>query len=334
MDDESTEITESTDALRAELDRSILQESPKFDAVEVSELAGVTIDLTRRLWRALGFPDAGGEPAFTPNDVKALRQITEASDLGLDEDTLVRMTRALGSTMSRLADWEISNLVAAFAANDELDPDLDSRLQLAITMVKQITPRFEDLLVYAWRRHLVAAVARTEALVPEIEESQVVATIGFADLVSFTSTTNDLDENEIGDLVEVFESRCGDVVAARRGRVIKSLGDSVLFVADNASDAVNIAWDIVGVIGGDARLPDVRVGLATGPSVMRMGDVYGPAVNLAARLTTVARRNRVIVDEATAELLPADRFEWRALPARPIRGFGDISPVAVRRVRD
>jgi adenylate cyclase len=64
---------------------------------------------------------------------------------------------------------------------------------------------------------------------------------------------------------------------------------------------------------------------------MRMGDVYGAPVNLASRLTTVARRNRVISDGQTAAALPTELFEARVLPARPMRGFGDVEPVAVRR---
>ncbi len=86
--------------------------------------------------------------------------------------------------------------------------------------------------------------------------------------------------------------------------MVKTLGDSVLFMAPTPADGVEIAWDIVRVIGGDPRLPDVRAGVVTGSVVLRMGDVYGPAVNLAARLTGVARRNRVITDTHTAERLP------------------------------
>lgn len=321
------------EALRARLDRAILRAQPEFDSVEVSQRAGVEPDLARRLWRALGFPDAGGEAVFTEADVDAVRKMSGAAEQGLDLDTLVRMTRAVGTTMSRLADWEIGNLIGAFDLTNPTPAELTERLRAAAALVEQINPLFEELLVYSWRRHLVAAVARAEALVPEVDETEVVTTVGFADLVSFTSTTNALDEDEIGDLVEIFESRCADVVSARRGRVIKSLGDSVLFVADRAEDAVHIAWDIVSVIGGDHRLPDVRVGIATGPSVFRMGDVYGPSVNLAARLTQVARRNRVIIDRATGAALPAETFELRVLPARAMRGFGDIEPVAVRRTR-
>jgi adenylate cyclase len=87
------------------------------------------------------------------------------------------------------------------------------------------------------------------------------------------------------------------------------------------------------MIGDDKRLPDVHVGLATGPVALRFGDVFGPPVNMAARLVNVARRNRVIVDQATADLLSEDAYDTRALPARPIRGFGVVEPVAVRRLR-
>ena len=156
-------------------------------------------------------------------------------------------------------------------------------------------------------------------------------TVGFADIVSFTALSNRLSEERIGDLVELFESRCSDVVASQHGRVIKSIGDSVLFVNDDPVRAYDTAEGIINVIGRDSRMPDVRLGLASGAVVMRLGDVFGPPVNLAARLTAVARRNRVIIDAATADLLPDDEFETRVLPGRPVRGFGVVEPVAVRR---
>ena len=93
---------------------------------------------------------------------------------------------------------------------------------------------FEQLLVYAWRRHLAAAVARVEALGANDEDLHTTqVTVGFADMVSFTALSNQLDEDRIGDLVEIFESRCADVVAGQHGRVIKTLGDSVLFVYED-----------------------------------------------------------------------------------------------------
>jgi adenylate cyclase len=175
-------------------------------------------------------------------------------------------------------------------------------------------------------------VARVEALgANEADLHTTEVTVGFADLVSFTALSNEMDEDRIGDMVEIFESRCADVVAARHGRIIKTLGDSVLFVSEDPVRAMGIALSIVEVIGHDHRLPDVRIGLATGSVILQLGDVFGPPVNMAARLTGVARRNRVITDRATADLLPPAQFDTRPLPARPLRGFGVVEPVAVRR---
>jgi adenylate cyclase len=318
-------------SLRAELERAILGSTPELTADEVAAAAGVPLAEALRLWRALGFPDAEGSAAFTRDDVVALGMLGRATELGLDNDTVVGLTRAVGSTLSRLAEWEVGNLTAALEPTPGAPDTPEQRLATAIHLVGQMAPAFDELLRYAWRRHLAVAVARAEPLQVDDETPLATATVGFADLVGFTALSNELDEDAIGDLVEVFESRCHDVVTERRGRIIKSLGDSVLFVADTAADGVDIGLDIIAVIGGDSRLPDVRVGIATGPVTLRLGDVFGPAVNLAARLVTVARRNRTIVDHATADLLPVDDFEVRVLPARPLRGFGDVEPVTVRR---
>jgi adenylate cyclase len=152
-------------------------------------------------------------------------------------------------------------------------------------------------------------------------------------MVNFSALSSEVDTNRLGELVEIFESRCGDVVASQEGRMIKTLGDSVLFVHDDPQRALDIAAGLIDVIGEDSRLPDVHIGLATGPVVTRLGDVFGPPVNLAARLTALARRNRVIADQATVDGLAPLSYEARRLTARPLRGFGLVEPVAVRRVR-
>jgi adenylate cyclase len=196
----------------------------------------------------------------------------------------------------------------------------------------EVAGALEQVLVHAWRRHLAAALARLDTdLDEDAPESNVSVTVGFADLVAFTALSNDLDPNRLGELVEIFEARCADVIAASDGRMIKTLGDSVLFYAGSAEDALSIAHGIIDVIGRDPRLPDVSVGLASGDVISRLGDVFGPPVNLAARLTALARRNRVLVDEETVARLTPGRHDVRRLTARPVRGFGIVEPIAVRR---
>ena len=315
------------------LESAILGEEAVYNALEVADETGATIDQARRLWRALGFPDRGVERAFTQADADAVSTLLRLVDGGVvDFDMAVNLTRAVGQTMARLADWEVATLVHRVQELEAGDEATGSRVTAALQMVETLTVPFEELLVYVWRRHLAAAVSRVEALGAHEEDLHTVQlTVGFADIVSFTALTNQLENDRIGDLVEIFESRCADVVAGQNGRVIKSIGDAVLFVNEDPIRAYDTAEGIIAVIGRDPRMPDVRVGLSTGSVVMRLGDVFGAPVNMAARLTAVARRNRVIVDQETAQRLPEDQFEARALPARPVRGFGLVEPVAVRR---
>lgn len=314
---------------RADLERAILGETPHLDAEAVGASSGADPELMARLWRALGFPELHGEMLLTDADVRAVSTLVSLVEKGvIDTDTALNMTRAVGQTMARLADWETATLVPALMR----ERAHQSRLDAAVDLVGRMGPPFEAMLVYAWRRHLAAAAARIEALGAADEELTTTdVTVGFADLVAFTALSNEMGEGRIGDVVEKFENRVHDVIAVHAGRAIKSLGDSVLFVTGDAVRALDIAMAVIEVIGRDSRMPDVRLGLASGSVVVRLGDVFGPPVNLAARLTTVARRNRVIIDQATAAMVEGSRYETRTLPPRPLRGFGLVEPVAVRR---
>lgn len=315
--------------LRDDLARLILGGELSLTSTEVADKGGLSLADGQRLWRALGFPDTGESVAYGDSDVEAVAIVAAALQTGvLDEETVFRMTRALGQTMARLADWQVSTLVEQVESDVE-DGKSGSRLQAAIELAQTAAPGFERLIIYAWRRHLAAAAARIEALGAADEELlSTVMSVGFADLSRFTSLSNDLDDSTLGALVENFETRCTDIVTAHGGRVIKTLGDAVLFVCDDAREGTRTSLDLVKQIGSRDELPDIRVGLATGSVISRLGDVFGPPVNLAARLSHVARSNRVLVDAATAALL-GNEFDLRTLPPRPLRGFGNLSPITV-----
>ena len=320
--------------LRDTLAQLILGEDSTFTRDQVAEKAGRDDELVRRLWRALGFADAGEAPAYGERDVAAAMLVARAFEGDvLEERTIFRMARALGQTMARLADWEVATIV------DQVESDVqagraESRLAAAVSVAEQVGPGFERLLEYAWRRHLAAAAARLEALgAADAELLSTTMSVGFADLSRFTAMSNTLDETRLGELVERFEARCTDVVTAREGRVIKALGDAVLFVNTDPRAATLTALELVANIGSREDLPDLRVGMATGSVISRLGDVFGPPVNLAARLSHVARSNRVLVDQVTADHLVDAEFEMRALPPRPLRGFGNVSPITISRRR-
>ena len=320
-------------SLRNQLLGLLLREELDRDIVAAAGDASLDPELARRLWRALGFPEPGGRQAFGDADVAAFQLVKAAiqSDL-LTEDTVLRLARAMGVTMARLADWEVATLV------DEMERDVevgraDSRLGVALTLAAELAPRFEDILVQVWRRHLTVAAARMEAIgANDTELRTTTMTVGFADLSRFTSLTNQLDDAALGPLVERFEERGADVITVGGGRVIKTLGDAVLYVTVDPVVATRIALELVTNVGSRDDVPAIRVGLATGSVVSRLGDVFGPPVNLAARLSHVARANRVLVDDATAASLGPE-FATRALPPRPLRGFGDVAPITVTQRR-
>jgi adenylate cyclase len=320
--------------LRDELARLILGGDPGLTGEEVTSQGGLSHDRGERLWRALGFPALGESPNYGESDVEAVSVVAAALDRGLlDEETIYRMTRALGHTMSRLADWQVATLVEQVESHVGAGR-AQSRLEAAVALAKQAEPGFERLMIYAWRRHLAAAAARMEALGAADEELlSTTMSVGFADMSRFSALSNELDDVSLGMLVENFEDRCADVVTEHGGRVIKALGDATLFVNADARSATITALDLVVSVGSQEEMPAIRVGLATGSVLSRLGDIFGPPVNLAARLSHVARSNRVIVDQPTSEALDPAEFDCRRMPARPLRGFGEIAPITVSRRR-
>jgi len=312
---------------------------PTYTARELADATGLSEEATRRFFRALGFPDAGNEVRYTQGDLDVLVTMTRTMEKAdLDLATAVRLVRAVGQNVVRMSDWQ----VAAMASRAELVEDRadrgdghadGSRRDETRRIADDVSDALQQVLVHAWRRHLDVALRRVDEDVDSDDLAQAAQiSVGFADLVAFSALSNSLDTNRLGELVEIFEARCADVVAAHEGRMIKTLGDSVLFVADDADRAMDIACSLIDVIGTDPRLPDVSIGIATGLVVTRLGDVFGPPVNLSARLTALARRNRVLVDEDTVDALSPGVYETRRLTARPVRGFGLLEPVAIRRL--
>jgi adenylate cyclase len=113
---------------------------------------------------------------------------------------------------------------------------------------------------------------------------------------------------------------------------VKTIGDEVLFTAADAKAGAEIALDLLDAAAGDTRIPPLRVGLACGPVISRLGDVYGETVNIAARLTSLGKPGRVLVDRGVATALEDDpRYELRARRPESVRGYGHLRQWRLRR---
>jgi adenylate cyclase len=192
-----------------------------------------------------------------------------------------------------------------------------------------LLPDVASLLEYVWRRHL--AVASVGAFVAAEGATSASVAVGFADLVGFTELSRGSAPEDIADLVERFEHLAAQHVADAGGRVVKTLGDEVLFtVADAgaaAALALSLAEDATAQLGRD-----VRVGVAFGSVVDKLGDVFGPTVNIASRLTGLAFPGTVLVDRGAAQALRDDgRFDVAPLRRQAVRGYSHLAPFRLRR---
>lgn len=313
---------------------SLLLGGPRqFRRDEVADAAGVPVEYARRLWRAVGFPNVGNEArAFTDADVTALlRVIGLVSDDVLDDELAVSVTRAMGHNAARLAEWLVDALVEHLEDEDGLPAE--QAAQVAVEMLAEHLEDLEALLVYVWRRQLAAVGGRVIASAARETESGRLS-VGFADLVSYTRLSQKLEERELAALVDRFGLRSADVIAGAGGRLVKTVGDEVLFVADTPADAARIGLELAETMAEDPVLPDVRVGIATGTVLTRMGDVFGRTVNLASRLTALAAPGSVLVDSDTAEALDGhEDFALDIARTRAVRGMGLVRPGVVRRTR-
>lgn len=309
----------------ADLERELLGGERKYDRRQIAEKAGVELEHAQALWRALGFADVDDDvTAFTDRDAWALRTVDNLGKQGwLDDRMQVAMARALGQSMSRLADWQLA------AIGSMVDPETVA--EDAMARAQNLVPEVEGLLTYVWRRHLAAAAGRALAADRDEFAARSMA-VGFADLVGFTSLTRELDEMQLAELIEGFESQAADIIASAGARLVKSIGDEVLFVADGAATIAEVALQLAEQIPELDQIPDLRVGLAQGTVLSRLGDVYGEPVNIAARLTSIARPASILVDrELAAALEGDDRFRLSRVPPRPVRGYSMLHAMRLRR---
>ncbi len=309
------------------LAEAFLREPRRYTSHQVAEMAGVPVYRARRFWRALGFANVADDAVeFTDSDVEALKTLLGMVSSGVyDEEHVLLMARSLGAATARLAESQAELGVEVL---DQAGVPLADRPRAWRRRAERVVPDLEKLLVYAWRRQLAAAAGR----IAEQDMSSVRLAVGFADLVAFTRLSRQITGSELATLVDRFEGRSADIVTSTGGRVVKTLGDSVLFVADKSHVAAEIALRLVEMHTRVKGMPELRVGLASGPVIWRMGDVFGTTVNLASRLTALALPGTILADPAMAEELEGDRaFRLREVNRLSVRGLGELAPFTVVR---
>ncbi|PFG33699.1 adenylate cyclase [Sanguibacter antarcticus] len=335
-----SETTADPDPGKA-LDEALLGGPRRLTLDMLAEQTNLSHAYLRSYWQALGLPVISEETMFTDDDAQALRDIARfADDEQLSSRALTTLVRSVGHTAERLALWQAEALVEQMILRHGLD-DTRARL-LVLDRLPSLAPVLEAQLVHAWRRQFAALAGRWSVEFSGVRgedesgqgELPLPRAVGFADIVSFTTRTASMRSSELAEFVSNFEAGARDIITSAGGRVVKTIGDAVLFIADDVQTGARAALGLA--TAGEENdstgdVPQVRVSLVWGRVLSRFGDVFGPSVNLAARLTDEAEPGTVLMDHATATLLAGDaQYALTAQPGREVPGLGVIAPVRLQ----
>lgn len=308
----------------------LLGQTPNLTRIDVAKRVGLPPEINSARWRALGFPEVSDDDvAFTKADIEALR-ITEALiNLGfIDRDAEEAFIRTVGRTFARLADWQVRAMLRPLI-DTEHGPVTNKDVK-QLGEVIRLGSKVQD---YVWRRHLVGAATRL-VLQNSVDAEAEPACVGFVDIVGYTTRSRSMSGHELADLVERFESVVTDLITEHSGRVVKTIGDEIFFVLDDPVEAAWLGVELAEQHIHDASFPQVRVGMAHGDVLNRLGDVFGPVVNMASRLTSVARPGRVVVDGSLAkEVKDEPGLRVRRMRRVSIKGFQPVEPWSIKRAR-
>ncbi|HEX4009764.1 MAG TPA: adenylate cyclase regulatory domain-containing protein [Solirubrobacteraceae bacterium] len=302
-------------------------------AREIEEATGLPAATMIRIRRQHGLPEADADArVFSDEDIEAARSMKLFLDAGFGEERIDEITRVLGESMARLS----ATITAAFAETF-LEPGASEEAVATrfATLAEQLTPAFGPILVAGFKDHLRDSVQRGMLGLAELEAGDIAGAqelaVCFADLVGFTRLGGQVEVRELGTVAGRLASVAAAVTTAPV-RLVKTIGDAAMFVSPDPAPLVGVALDLVEAFA-EEELPSLRAGIAWGPAMVRAGDYYGNSVNLASRVTGVARPGSVL---CTREVHDSARgaYAWSAAGRYKLKGVSGPTVLYRARHRD
>ncbi len=303
---------------------------------EISEAAGIDLELLQRVQRAIGLvrvddPDAA---VHLRADGAAAAHAKDFLELGIHPDQVVQVVRVLAEGLSRAA--EVMRYTALSTILQPGDTELETaKRSLALTsrIAPLLGPMIEDMLLMQLRHMMeTEAVNASERAAGAPLPGARHITVAFADLVGFTRLGEEVPAEELGQLANRLADLARDV-AAPPVRFIKTIGDAVMFVCTHPVPLLDAVLKLVDITDGDNDFPRLRAGIASGAAVSRAGDWFGSPVNTASRVTAAARPGTVLAAEsARDEIGDAAGFSWSFAGGRRLKGIkGEVKLFRARR---
>jgi adenylate cyclase len=297
-----------------------------YTAQEIEERSGLKAANVIRIRRILGLPEpAADDRVFSDEDIEAARSIKLFLDAGFEEERIIEITRVLGEGMARL-----SATIAAAFAETFLEPgssEADVALRFA-ALAEQLTPATGPILVAGFKNHLRDSVQRGMLGREQLEAGDPANTqeiaVCFADLVGFTRLGGQVEVRELGTVASRLAGLAASLPEAPV-RLVKTIGDAAMFVSPEPAPLVDVALALIDAFEQEG-LPSLRAGIALGPAVMHAGDYYGNSVNLASRVTGIARPGSVLCTREIRDAAP-EQFQWSSAGRHRLKGVAGHTPL-------
>ena len=336
--DDGVSVEELRDAAEAgrlallPVERTLLGEGPRYTSGDVAKESGVDLEVLKRWNRALGIPNPEpDDEVLGETDLEAAKQLKAFRDLGLPEDEMMQVARTIGMAMSRIAQSNRELFLRTLVQEDDDEHELARRFEAA---AKVMLPQLAPVLTYALQRHLIEQVRGDVIAAADLASGDVGKandlSVCFADLVDFTKLGERIAVEELGLVASRLEEIATEI-AEPPVRLVKTIGDAAMLVSNEGAPLGEAALRLVAAADEEGeQFPMLRVGIAHGPAVGRGGDFYGAPVNLASRITGVARPGSVLADEHAQDAL-GNGFSYSFAGERRLKGIGSVKLYRVRR---
>jgi len=296
-----------------------------FTAADLAARAGTSTHAVLGIWRALGVEVPGRDtPMFSSADVSLVQSLA-AVDLYTD-DQGDELLHVIGSALSRIADAAIAFYVqtveVGLAEGGADTLELAQKSSMAAMKALELGAGLGAVFVHLMRD----GVDRQRRAQEHVSDRALYrVAVGFVDLVGFTPLSHRMATRELSAFIGQFETRAFRLASDHGGRIIKHIGDEVMFVAIDPVAGCRLALALMTEFFDDGIQP--RGGLAFGDVVARQGDYFGEVVNLASRLADLAIPGEVLADENVRTAAADSGLVFEGAGRRQLKGFEE--PVLV-----
>lgn len=292
-------------------------------ARQICEETGIDLELLEAIQRAMGLPRAEDPDALVHlrADGEAAARAKIFIDMGLSREQVISVSRVLGQGMAQTAEAMRQVVLEAVIQPGATELQLAQAYEVIVRQVSPLLgPMCDDVLRVQLRHTLeteaVSVAERAAGIIPGARNISV----AFADLVGFTRLGEAVPPEELESLASRLSNLARDVVAPPV-RFIKTIGDAVMFVSTDPVPLLRTALALLVAAEKYHDFPQLRVGIASGRAVSRAGDWFGSPVNVASRVTGVARPGTVLASESARDAIgSADGFDWSFAGARHLKG--------------